>query len=212
MRHFSLSWAIGIHSTPSHPLALTSIYYLLSFHQRLGLLTCLTFLGFSTRNLYEILIFDSTSGNTSFHLWEKDSYVLWDDCAAPCSMHLIDGFNKTGNVRINVTLRRVRVTTVAVEKQLMLHIVCVCLCVALGIQYAMCMHHIVICGLSGCTVFSYIISISGTIFGKKLPDTECVFWHSLQLLSETFLILRRNEWGIKLYRSFCTVPFILVRL
>jgi L-lactate utilization protein LutB len=26
-------------------------------------------------------------------------------------------FNKTGNVRINVTVRRVRVTTVAVEKQ-----------------------------------------------------------------------------------------------
>jgi hypothetical protein len=30
--------------------------------------------------------------------------------------------NKTGNVRINVTLRRVRVTIVATEKQKVLHI------------------------------------------------------------------------------------------
>ena len=42
-------------------------------------------------------------------------------------MHLIERFNKTGTVRVNVTLRRVRVTIVAVEKLLVLHIVCVCL-------------------------------------------------------------------------------------
>jgi hypothetical protein len=35
--------------------------------------------------------------------------------------------NKTGNVRINVALRRVRVTIVAVEKQSVLHILSVCL-------------------------------------------------------------------------------------
>ena len=42
-------------------------------------------------------------------------------------MHLIDRFNKKGSVRINVTLRRVRVTIVAVEKQLVLYILSVCL-------------------------------------------------------------------------------------
>jgi len=35
--------------------------------------------------------------------------------------------------------------------------------------------------------------INGTILEKKLLNTERVFWFSLQLLSETFLILRRNE-------------------
>ena len=28
--------------------------------------------------------------------------------------------------------------------------------------------------------------------GKKLLNTKCVFWFSLQLISETFLVLRRN--------------------
>jgi len=35
---------------------------------------------------------------------------------------------------------------------------CECVSVALGIRHAMRMHHIVICGLSGCTVLFYIIS------------------------------------------------------
>ena len=35
--------------------------------------------------------------------------------------------------------------------------------------------------------------INGTIFGRKLLNSKCVFWFSLQLLSETFLILRRTE-------------------
>jgi hypothetical protein len=33
--------------------------------------------------------------------------------------------------------------------------------------------------------------INGTTFGKTLLNIECVFWFSLQLLSEKFLILRR---------------------
>jgi hypothetical protein len=36
-------------------------------------------------------------------------------------------YNKTGYVRINVALRRVRVTILAVEKQYVLHILSVCL-------------------------------------------------------------------------------------
>jgi len=35
--------------------------------------------------------------------------------------------------------------------------------------------------------------IKGTTFGQKLLITKCVFLFSLQLLSETFLILTRNE-------------------
>jgi len=33
--------------------------------------------------------------------------------------------------------------------------------------------------------------INGTLFGKKSLNTKCVYWFSLQLLYETFLILKR---------------------
>ena len=56
--------------------------------------------------------------------------------------------------------------------------------------------------------------INGTIFEKrkKLMNTRCVFRFSLQLLSETFLILRRTERDMikNVYLSSCKVPVILV--
>jgi hypothetical protein len=67
-----------------------------------------------------------------------------------------------------------------------------CVHVALVIQHARCMRHIIpriiICGLSGCAIFFHIISYVWHDFGgKKLLNIKCVFWVSLQLLSETFL-------------------------
>jgi len=56
--------------------------------------------------------------------------------------------------------------------------------------------------------------INGTIFEKKnLLNIKYVFWFSVQILSETFLILRRNERDIILnvHMSLCKVPVILVR-
>ena len=54
--------------------------------------------------------------------------------------------------------------------------------------------------------------INGTIFEKKLLNTKCVFWFSLQLFSETFLILRRTERDIikNVYRALCKVSVIVV--
>ena len=50
-----------------------------------------------------------------------------------------------------------------------------CVSVASIIQRAMGMRHIVICGLSGFTVFFLHYLINGTIFEKKLLNINCVF-------------------------------------
>jgi hypothetical protein len=64
----------------------------------------------------------------------------------------------------HVTLRRVRVTTVAMQKH-DYYILCVCVCVCVcvcSLSYPPCKAHasyyIVICGLSSSTIFFHIIS------------------------------------------------------
>jgi len=64
--------------------------------------------------------------------------------------------------------------------------------VTLGIQHALRVQHIVICGLAVTIMFTHYPT-NGTIFKKKLLNIKCVFWFSLQLLSEILLILARNE-------------------
>jgi len=84
--------------------------------------------------------------------------------------------NKTGNVRINITLRRVRVTIIAVEKQEVLYILS-----ASAACYAACKahvpHYIVIFGLSGHTIFFHITCMSKTarFLGETLLNIQCVF-------------------------------------
>jgi formate/nitrite transporter FocA (FNT family) len=86
---------------------------------------------------------------------------------------------------------RVRASIVAVEKAITITQP-VWAFVALGIQHEMRVRHIFICGLPRSTIFFHIISQTARFSKKKkLLDIKCVFRVSLQLLSETFLILRR---------------------
>ena len=106
----------------------------------------------------------------------------------------------------NVTLRRDRVTTVAVEKYYICW-VCVCrlMCPARN-------EHASYCHLSPvrlCSIFPHYI-INGTIFEReknKLLSTKYTLWFSLQLLSVTFLILRITERSTigDAYWSSCSV-------
>ena len=112
----------------------------------------------------------------------------------------------------NVTMRRVHATTVAVEKQWVLHNLGVCIST---FRYPACNVHAPYCHLWPAplhNVFSHYL-INGMMFGKKLLNTECVFWFTLQVLSETFLNLRRNAGDMikNVYCTSCQVPISLVR-
>ena len=55
--------------------------------------------------------------------------------------------------------------------------------------------------------------IKGTIFVKLLLNKKCVFLFSIQLLCETFLILRRIQRdSINVHRCSCKVPVLLMKL
>jgi hypothetical protein len=85
--------------------------------------------------------------------------------------------------------------------------VCVC-----SLRYPTCNEHAPYCHLWPAPLYNIFphYLINGTIFEKTLLNTKCAFWFSLQLLSETFLILRRNERDMikNVYRSSCKVPII----
>jgi hypothetical protein len=88
----------------------------------------------------------------------------------------------------------------------------VCAFVASGLQHAMRMRQIIICGLPRLTVFLTHYLINGTTFEITLLHIKCVFRVSLQRLAEIFIILRTKRDMIEnVYWSSCKLPAILVR-
>ena len=87
---------------------------------------------------------------------------------------------------------------------------CVC-----SLSYTACKAHapyyIVICGLSGSTIFFPHILVKGAIFTQKLLKIKYVFFlFSTQPLSETHLILRiQRDIIINIRRFSCKLPFLL---
>jgi len=85
----------------------------------------------------------------------------------------------------NVTLKCVRVSTVAVERAKSITY-SEFVSVALVIQHAKRMRHVVIRGLSGFYHIRPHYLINDTMSGKILMNTKCVFWFPLQTLYEIF--------------------------
>jgi hypothetical protein len=95
-------------------------------------------------------------------------------------------------------------------KYYLLGCVCVCVCVCscgytgAGLCLRACSLHNPACNApSYCHLWPLWLHqilrhylINGTIFGKKLWNTKCVFWLSTQLLFKTFLVLRRIQRGM----------------
>ena len=92
-----------------------------------------------------------------------------------------------------------------------LHILSVCVC---SLSHSACKAHapyyIVICGPSSSTMFFPHYLTKGLIFVNTLLNIKCVFWFSLQLVSDTFLIMTRiQRIIINAHTSSHTVPLFL---
>jgi hypothetical protein len=76
----------------------------------------------------------------------------------------------------DVTLRRVRATIVAVEKQQIFDIPSVCVFVVLCIRREMRMPHIAICGLFSSTLFFHIIFQTTRFSIKSIGHKKCILY------------------------------------
>ena len=89
--------------------------------------------------------------------------------------------------------------------------------VALIIQHAKRMRRITLSSAAS-PVLQHLFTISHKRYdfreGEMLLNIKCVFWFFLQILSETFFILRRMRQDIiiRFYRFLCKLPVIFFRV
>jgi len=116
-------------------------------------------------------------GAPTFFFWQQVTTVIVNSFAdRTCTIH------KTGQWTYNVTLRRVRTTIVAVEKQWVLHNLSVCIC---SPMYPACNAYAPYCHLWPAPLYNIFphYLINGTIFGKKFTEHKmCVL-----IFSTTFV-------------------------
>jgi hypothetical protein len=109
---------------------------------------------------------------------------------------------------VHVTWRRVRLTIVVVQKQ-KFYIFWVCVC---SLSYPERNAHASYCHLWPAPLYNIFphYLINGTIFVKNLLNIKWVFWFSLQILFELFLMLRRTErnMAIRVYTYSCKVTYL----
>jgi len=109
-------------------------------------------------------------------------------CIVKCPKNMTS--YKTGNLRITWHLGAL-VQPMLLCKSSGYYILWVCVC-SLGTHHAMRMRHIAICGLSDCTIF--LVFTNTPRFSKKeVTERKICVVVFLELLSETSLIVRRNE-------------------
>jgi hypothetical protein len=107
-----------------------------------------------------------------------------------------------------VTLRSIRATIVAVGKKWASYMLSVYIC---SLRYPARNEHAPYCHVCPALPYNSFPHYlkNGMIFEKKkLLNTKFVFWFSLQLLSEAFLILRRNDRDMikNVYWFSCKYP------
>ena len=158
--------------------------------------------------------------NTNYGVWqlhstgERQSLSKWRQTVEIREEDWV--VNKTGKVGISITSWHVYVTNLPWKSNKWYYFWICGVSVALVIQQALRMLRIKFsCGPSGCTIYIFFSPhfVIETIFGRMLLNIKCVFWYPLQLLSETFLILRKIQQDIvtNVHRSFRKVPVVLVR-